>query len=361
MCRSLSDESADAICTVDLSGKMTYANKASAKLLKIPLKKLLGTRFSKYLDKGSLLKGHEYLAITKSGRKVSDELNIVDRNGKVIPVDFHAAPFFNGGRVAAVHAVVRDIRRRKAMERMQGESQKMQALYHFIAAMAQEIKYPLKAISDRLARTLQEFSSKDFEYIGYKEFKQIISVMQNTSQQIQYCHDITHRMINFNKRNLGAAVSKCEVNEAVRNAVRGSESQAIHANARIKLRLAARLPHAAISAMELHQVLTHLFVNAVQAMPTGGKVVVSTFFDKDKNRAVIQIKDEGVGITRENLPHIFEPFFTTKQHGPHKGSGLGLSIVHSIVHARRGDILIESSLRTGTTVRVELPAAVNRS
>ena len=66
LCRSLSDEAADAICTVNLAGTMTYANTASAKLLKTPIKKLLGTHFSKYLDKESLAKGYEYFKIAKS-------------------------------------------------------------------------------------------------------------------------------------------------------------------------------------------------------------------------------------------------------------------------------------------------------
>lgn len=360
LCRSLSDEAADPICTVDMTGIITYANKASTKLLKIPLKELLATHFSKYLDKGSLLKGYECFSIAKSGKKVYDELNIVDRQGKVIPVDFHTTPLVRGGKVVAVHAVVRDISRRKALERTHIESQKMQALYHFIAAMAQEIKYPLKAISDRLARTLQEFNTKDFEYIGYKEYKQIIAVMESTSHQIEYCYDITHRMINLNKRNLGVAVSKCDVNEVIRSAVKKIDGQIQQLNVRMTLRLSSRLTAAAISAMELQQALTHLFVNAVQSMPTGGKVVVTTLWDKNKSRIVVLVKDEGVGIARENLPHIFEPFFSTKQHGPHKGSGLGLSIAHSIIHAYRGDIFIDSSLRTGTVVRVELPAAAHR-
>ena len=360
MCRSLSDEAADAICTADLNGTLTYANKATARLLKMPLKKIVGTHFRRFVHKGSLSKAYQYFTLAKSGKKVSDEVNIVDRTGNVIPVDFHTTPISKGGKVVAVHTIVRDIRRRKAMEQMQAEAQKMQAMYHFISAMAQEIKYPLKAISDRLTSTLQEFKAKDFEYIGYREFKQIVATIETIANQVLYCHDITHRMINLKRRTLGAVVSRCHVNEAVRQAVRTIEVQSGHTDVKFNLSLSPALHGAAISTMELHQVLMHLFVNAVQAMPMGGKVMVKTSLNKDKKRIIIQIRDEGVGIAKENLPHIFEPFFTTKQHGPHRNSGLGLSIVHSIVHAYRGDIHIHSSLRSGTTVHIELPVTLKQ-
>ena len=72
----------------------------------------------------------------------------------------------------------------------------------------------------------------------------------------------------------------------------------------------------------------------------------------------VDIEDSGVGIPQENLARIFEPFFTTKHFGVEKRSGLGLSIVYSLVQSAGGDIEIQSSLRKGTFVRVLLPSVV---
>jgi two-component system sensor histidine kinase AtoS len=67
------------------------------------------------------------------------------------------------------------------------------------------------------------------------------------------------------------------------------------------------------------------------------------------------VKDQGIGIPKDQLEHIFEPFFTTKSRGLKKNSGLGLPIVHSLVTACQGEMQVSSSLRRGTTVRVFLP------
>ncbi len=124
----------------------------------------------------------------------------------------------------------------------------------------------------------------------------------------------------------------------------------------IGLHLGKHLPMAAIGRVDCHQVIHNVLINAIQAMPAGGKITITTSADQNKKTVAVNIQDEGVGITPEHLSKVFEPFFTTKERGIDKSSGLGLSIVYSIVHAAGGDIHIQSSLRKGTMVHLEFPA-----
>ncbi|MFH0754941.1 MAG: ATP-binding protein [Candidatus Omnitrophota bacterium] len=101
----------------------------------------------------------------------------------------------------------------------------------------------------------------------------------------------------------------------------------------------------------LSQVFLNLIVNAAQAIPKQGKIVIRTFMDN--NESVIEISDTGSGISPEIQKHIFEPFFTTKPVG--KGTGLGLSMAYSIIERHKGTITVTSQVGEGSTFTIRLP------
>jgi len=106
----------------------------------------------------------------------------------------------------------------------------------------------------------------------------------------------------------------------------------------------------------LVQVFINLLANARDASPEGGQVRISG--KHDGYSAMIEVTDEGAGIAPQQLDHIFEPFYTTK--GPNRGTGLGLSLVYSIVEEHYGNIQVDSPVNAGsgggTTMRIRLPA-----
>jgi two-component system cell cycle sensor histidine kinase/response regulator CckA len=107
---------------------------------------------------------------------------------------------------------------------------------------------------------------------------------------------------------------------------------------------------------QVEQVLMNLVVNARDAMPRGGKIILRTrnIAQPDGDPLVaLEVIDEGVGIASDALPHIFEPFYTTKEQG--KGTGLGLSTVYGIVKQSGGDVEVDTTLGRGTTFRILLP------
>jgi signal transduction histidine kinase len=104
---------------------------------------------------------------------------------------------------------------------------------------------------------------------------------------------------------------------------------------------------------QLQQVFLNLFLNARDAMQSGGWLLVSTRIEDD--RAVVEIADTGSGISSEHLARIYDPFFTTKPIG--KGTGLGLSIVYGIVREHEGEIHCDSVVGQGTRFTLSLPRA----
>jgi len=94
-------------------------------------------------------------------------------------------------------------------------------------------------------------------------------------------------------------------------------------------------------------------MNAAEAMPNGGEVVVRTILDPSHDVVLLQVEDTGAGIPAELIPRIFDPFFTTKEAGT--GVGLGLAVVYGIVDAHKGTLDVASKVNEGTTFTVRLP------
>jgi signal transduction histidine kinase len=113
--------------------------------------------------------------------------------------------------------------------------------------------------------------------------------------------------------------------------------------------LAQDLLHVKINAGQIEQVLINLITNAYQAMPDGGRLVISGFQKKDK--VILMIEDNGIGIEKQNIEKIFEPLFTTKV----KGIGLGLTVTKLFTEANEGTIKVSSKLGKGTIFTVALP------
>ena len=107
---------------------------------------------------------------------------------------------------------------------------------------------------------------------------------------------------------------------------------------------------------QLQQCFLNLIFNAIEAMPDGGTLNLSTGLSDDKQKVFIFVKDTGCGIQEVDQEHIFDPFYTTKGEG--EGTGLGLSIVYGIVKTHQGEIKVESTIDKGTTVRLSFPVHI---
>jgi two-component system sensor histidine kinase HydH len=140
------------------------------------------------------------------------------------------------------------------------------------------------------------------------------------------------------------------MNELLKHSTRLVEREAAAKKVDIQLNLTSESIEADVDPDRLTQCFLNLFLNALQAMESGGRLTVSSSTGANGNVA-IDIKDNGSGISAEGLSKIFDPYFTTKP----KGTGLGLAIVHKIIEAHQGQIKVRSTIGQGTVFSIALP------
>ena len=120
------------------------------------------------------------------------------------------------------------------------------------------------------------------------------------------------------------------------------------------------VPEAYVNGNQIQQVLLNLLINARQAMPNGGRLIIRITYDKDAEMIDLMVRDFGCGIPAEKLPRIFDSFFTTKS-GPDAsgkgGTGLGLSMCRDIIESHKGRIRVDSTVGKGTAFTLKLPTA----
>jgi signal transduction histidine kinase len=121
-----------------------------------------------------------------------------------------------------------------------------------------------------------------------------------------------------------------------------------------------KIPKVMITGNQIQQVLLNLMINARQAMPSGGRLLIKLRHDTEEDMVDLVVRDYGCGIPAEKLPRIFDSFFTTKS-GPDAsgkgGTGLGLSTCRNIIEAHHGRIRVESTPGKGTAFTLKLPVA----
>jgi two-component system, sporulation sensor kinase E len=140
-----------------------------------------------------------------------------------------------------------------------------------------------------------------------------------------------------------------DVGKLLNEVVDLAEIEAKEKNVQVTREIAG-LPETKIDPDELKKALLNIMLNGIQATPSGGTLSVCAYLDDSQRNIFIEIRDSGVGISKENLSKIFQPYFSTKE----KGTGLGLSIAYRIISDHKGKIEVESELGKGTVFIVKL-------
>jgi signal transduction histidine kinase len=174
------------------------------------------------------------------------------------------------------------------------------------------------------------------------------SVVKDVRQEIARINHIVTDLLQT-ARPHPPKVRKSDLNTTVEHAVMLGRQQAVAKSVEISLHKDPTLAEVEHDSDQIHQVLLNLLLNAVQAIDTNGKVIVT--LRSEGNAAIVEVADNGRGISPDQLPNIFRPFYTTKG----DGTGLGLSLARRIVEDHQGRIDVSSTLGKGTTFSVVLP------
>ena len=229
------------------------------------------------------------------------------------------------------------------------QSEKMASLGKLAAVVAHEINNPLAGILtySKLISRMADKGLSDDRRLG--EAKSYLQIIEGESRR---CGNIVKNLLTFarqapinpQKNDLNSIVERCLLLVGHQ-----MDLQAIE----LERKLDPQLPPLFCDAGQVQQALLVILMNAVEAMPHGGRLGVESVYDPTHRLGRVVVKDEGPGIPPAVLPHIFEPFFTTKEEG--KGTGLGLAIALGIVQQHGGNIEVESSEQKGTKFTVLLP------
>jgi C4-dicarboxylate-specific signal transduction histidine kinase len=227
------------------------------------------------------------------------------------------------------------------------EAEKLASLGRVAAGVAHEINNPLAVINEK-AGLLQDLLETSGPFPGRERFA---SLIEGITASVRRCRTITHRLLGYARRP-DLTLEPLDLNQEVRQVQEYLTSDLAAKRAYLDLALEAELPPVRSDRVQFEQVLLNVVKNAIDAIPEGGLIQVTT--GRCDHRALrVTVRDNGPGIPAEQLKHLFEPFFTTKEKG--RGTGLGLFVSRGIMKKLGGRILVESEPGRGTTLVLELP------
>ncbi|MGC2195782.1 MAG: ATP-binding protein [Terriglobales bacterium] len=231
--------------------------------------------------------------------------------------------------------------------------EKMATIGKMAAVVAHEINNPLSGILT-YARLLKKWIQRgEAETSKKKDAEQCLDLIAEESRR---CGDLVKNLLTFS-HTTPMNVQTTDLNSVVDRGLRLIAHQLELNGVELHRELPGDLPAIHCDPGQVEQVLLALVMNAIDAMPRGGNLWVSTRLQGEATGLAIQVRDDGSGIPAEILPRIFEPFLTTKETG--KSVGLGLAVSQNIVEAHGGRIEVQSELGRGTTFTVTLPIESN--
>jgi len=210
-------------------------------------------------------------------------------------------------------------------------------------SLVHEIKNPLSTLQINAQLLLEEWKSPDTP-----REKRMVKRLQVMLDEVRHLEAIVRDFLRFAERHELELVA-VDVNALIEGLIDLLGTEMERRGIRVRTSFDPELPALPCDRGLLRQAVTNLLVNAEQAMPDGGEVIVKS--QRDGDQAIIDIIDMGIGIPPQNLPKIFELYFTTKK----GGSGLGLATTKRIVEEHGGRIEVSSEIGKGTQFRIRIP------
>ncbi len=223
------------------------------------------------------------------------------------------------------------------------QTEKLASLGRLASGIAHEINNPITGILT--------YSSLLLEDLVNTEYEDDLRVIVNETMR---CRNIVKGILDF-ARETKLEKQFIDINKIITETLMILEKHVNFQNVRIVKNLSDNMPEINIDVNQMKSIINNFSVNAADAMPDGGTIEITTYYNKEKGTIVMEFSDTGIGIPAENLNKIFDPFFTTKDTG--KGTGLGLAVCYGIIERHNGLISVRSTEGAGTTFTIELPAS----
>ena len=350
------DSSQDAIIAKNLDGIITHWNKGAEQIYGYSSQEMIGRHIATLAPEDRVGEIQGILEKIRNGQRVEYFESIrITRDNRKLDVSISVSPIYDSeGRVVGASTIARNITAQKKIEDQLRQSQKMEAIGRLAGGVAHDFNNLLGIVTACSELLSSRVDAEGLEYID------------NIRQASKRGAALTRQLLAFSRRQ-PANKQVLDLNDRLREVSKllrplmGDDVDVV---------LLPRSSSAIVEADagQLDQIVLNLAVNARDAMPRGGKLVIETgVFDFDESFArehpsmgagryvMLAISDSGIGMDEATKSRIFEPFFTTKEIG--KGTGLGLATVYGIVKQSGGHIWVYSELGHGTTFKVYLPSA----
>lgn len=342
-CSILLDQASDGVVIVQ-NGKMIYANKKTQELFGYPTNKLDSLSIlhiiEEFVEKRNVhaLKEMYERKFAGGHSPVTFETTASAKNGECLSIEVSSNLIQYQGQPASIN-IIRDISMRKKMEQERLKLEKLATIGELATMVAHDLRNPLSAIrnaSFHIRNTCPKIASA--------ECNTALEMLGIIEQQTVFANNIVSDLLDY--AILKPLQKKRQsVNRILENSLpKGNVPE----NIMLETNFAENL-FASVDDVQLERVFLNMIKNAVQAMPNGGKLEITT--RETRNNVEIVFTDNGVGIPKENFGKLFQPLFSTKP----KGIGMGLCICKKVIEQHSGSIEVKSKIAQGTSFTIKLP------
>jgi PAS domain S-box-containing protein len=329
------------VLTVDLEDCIESWNPQLENLLAIPRREALRRRLQDVLPPD--------LVAEISSRYTADRVSGIYKfqlntpGGRRLVINASIAPLVGktGARLGRL-ILLDDITQRVRLEEQMVQTEKLTSLGLLAAGVAHEVNTPLAVISNYIQMLAKQIPEGD------PRQKTIERIVKQTFR----ASEIVNNLLNFSRTGAAEFV-EVDLNSVLEETLTLVQHPFKTAQVNVIKNYTEQLPPVLGSMTRLQQVFLNLFMNARDAMPSGGMLEVRT--GAHNGSVAVEVTDTGSGIPAENLHRIFDPFFTTKATG--RGTGLGLSVSYGIIKEHAGKVDVRSTPGKGTSFRLEFPVA----
>lgn len=340
------DNSADMIVTTALDGSVVEFNAAAERLLGYDRESLVGTSWEKICPPS--VDRPEFRDILRgTGPVPSFETTLVHRNGSVMDAELTISALYdNTGQAIGAVYIGRDITRAKAMRRELIQAEKMASIGQVASWIAHQIRNVLGRLLMHLSALRPPETASPSLKKAHQEFLAGIREMDTlVTDLLEYSKTLT----------LHPAPMK--FNKMIDGLIATHVPDRPDGRLRIERHYDAHLPPVNADIFKVEQAIGNMLKNAVDVMPEGGTLRITTRHDPRTRAVAVVIEDTGPGIRPDDLPRVFRPFFTTKT----QGTGLGLAMAARIVEAHGGSIRAENRPQGGACFAFTLPVSPRKT
>ncbi|MDZ4868984.1 MAG: PAS domain S-box protein, partial [Alphaproteobacteria bacterium] len=358
--RGLLEAAPDAMVVVNQAGEIVLLNLQAEKQFGYSRDELVGQKVTNIIPQGFAerliadgLRSAEEALAQQIGTGI--ELTALRKNGSEFPIELMLSPLESTDGIL-VTAAIRDIATRRELEHQFRQAQKMEAVGQLTGGVAHDFNNLLTVITCTIEGIAEAVADNP----------ELLAMAKSIDQAAERGAQLTQRMLAF-ARKQPLQSRTLDLNE-VATRMMGMLRRMLSEDIDVKTKLGAELWTATADGNQVEDAILNLAINARDAMPTGGNLVIETDnVTLDKRYAAhnaevtpgdyvsIAVSDSGTGMSADIMERAFEPFYTTKEVG--RGTGLGLSMVYGFAKQSRGHVKIYSEVGQGTTIRLFLPRA----